>query len=106
MWEYDVAQKKSSPEISTAVSGSLWDDYVEPKPVVQELLCADHGRICKKGICKTYAKQLKEQERAKKMAESPGGERGKGRGKGRGERFSLLLIIQLELTLFHRWPRK
>jgi hypothetical protein len=82
-WEFADNQQAKIPELPAAVSGSLWDDYEEEKPVVEELLCADHGRICKKGICKTYAKQLKEVERAKKMAENPKGDRGRGRGRGR-----------------------
>jgi hypothetical protein len=94
-WECADNQQVKIPEIP-AVSGSLWDDYEEEKPApVQGLLCTDHGRICKKGICKTYAKQLrdierakKDAERAKKMAENPKGDRGRGKGLsgGRGGR--------------------
>lgn len=83
-WEYADASDTKEPESVTEQSGSLWDDYEEEKPVVERLLCTDHGRICKKGICKTYARQLREKEKEKKMAENPGGGRGRGRGNGRG----------------------
>lgn len=85
-WEYPETPQTNEPE--TYVSESLWRDYEEEKPVVQELLCTDHGKICKRGICKTYGKQLREAEKAKKMAErsSASGSRGKGRGKGRGSK--------------------
>jgi hypothetical protein len=88
-WECADNQQLKIPEPPAAVSESLWDDYEESNLVVQEdLFCTDHGRICKKGICKTYAKQLREAEKAKKMAENLKGDRGrgKGRGKGRGGR--------------------
>lgn len=89
-WETADNQLVKIPELPTAVSESLWDDYEEQKPVTQELLCTDHGRICKKGICKTYAKQLRDIERAKKMADKAKGDgaRGRGRGRGRGGRGS------------------
>jgi hypothetical protein len=58
----------------------VFPDDEEEKPVVQELLCTDHGISCKKSLCKTYAKQLREAERAKRMAENS--ERSRGRGKG------------------------
>lgn len=65
-WEYtDNSHKNGSGDY---VSESLWNDYEEETPVVEEL-CIDHGRICKRGICKTYAKQLKAAEKAKKEAE-------------------------------------
>jgi hypothetical protein len=83
-WETADNQLVKIPELPTAVSESLWDDYEEQKPVTQELLCTDHGRICKKGICKTYAKQLRDIERAKKMADKAKGDGGRGRGRGRG----------------------
>lgn len=83
-WEYSDSSQVKDPELSADGPESLWDDYEEAKPEVQELLCTDHGRICKKGICKTYSRQLREVEKAKKMAENRGGSRGKGRGKGRG----------------------
>lgn len=80
-WEYADSHRVKTPDTPAPASGSLWDDYEEEKPVVQELLCADHGKICKKGICQTYAKQLRDTERAKKMAENSKGDRGKGKGK-------------------------
>ena len=94
-WEYANTQQVEIPEIPDAVPGSLWDDYEKGEPEPVQGLCADHGRICKKGICKTYAKQLrdierakKDAERAKKMAENPKGDRGRGKGRsgGRGGR--------------------
>jgi len=51
-------------------SESLWEDYDKEKGVEEEdRLCTEHGRICKKGICKTYSKLLWEAEKAKKVAE-------------------------------------
>ncbi|KAF7977947.1 hypothetical protein HWV62_11802 [Athelia sp. TMB] len=91
-WEYEAAAAiPAIPVSSTSTTSnnmdSLWDDYdPEPKSAEKdELLCMDHGKICKKGICKTYHRQLKEAERAKKEAEWAAKEAEKGKGKGRGK---------------------
>jgi len=98
-WDYAESESQAKePGSSDDASESLWDDYEEPKPVVEELLCTDHGRICKRGICKTYAKQLREVEKAKKMKENPGGSRGKGRGKGRSGSKSFDRSLWLKTT--------
>jgi hypothetical protein len=86
-WELKNLSVETS-ESPVVASESLWDDYGEQKPVVPEELCKDHGRICKKGICKTYAKQLRDAAKAKKVAESPQKDLGKGRVRGRGGRAS------------------
>ncbi|KZP28423.1 hypothetical protein FIBSPDRAFT_258477 [Athelia psychrophila] len=88
-WELEGAQsvKGATPTMQPAVSDTnLWDDWKEPQPAA-EMLCTDHGKICKKGICKTYYKQLKDIERAKKDAEREENEaKKKGKGKGKGKR--------------------
>lgn len=47
----------------------LWADYGQPTaPEPQPegtIICSAHGKICKKGICKEYARQLREIERKK-----------------------------------------
>ncbi|KAJ6592657.1 hypothetical protein B0H19DRAFT_1088268 [Mycena capillaripes] len=50
---------------------SLWgeDDDVEKKKQADAILCPVHGIICKKGICKEYARILREKEREKERAE-------------------------------------
>lgn len=64
----------------------LNDDKEQEKPIV----CNAHGIICKKGICREYAKQVRDAERAQKDASSnnkkvKGRGRGKGYGRGGGE---------------------
>ncbi|KAI0311920.1 hypothetical protein OF83DRAFT_708065 [Amylostereum chailletii] len=40
---------------------NLWSDYSEDDPVrPAKILCRVHGVVCKKGICREYARQLKE----------------------------------------------
>ncbi|KAI0311919.1 hypothetical protein OF83DRAFT_1148721 [Amylostereum chailletii] len=42
----------------------LWQGWQDPKPekiLPGKVLCHEHGIVCKKGICKWYAKQLKEE---------------------------------------------
>ncbi|KAJ7467485.1 hypothetical protein FB451DRAFT_1258686 [Mycena latifolia] len=57
---------------------SLWgeEDDVEKKQA-DAILCTVHGIICKKGICKEYARLLREKERAEKDAAARGGGRNK-----------------------------
>lgn len=55
----------------------LNDDKQQEKPII----CNAHGIICKKGICREYAKQVRDAERAQKDATS---NNKKGRGRGRG----------------------
>lgn len=74
--------------------GATWDDAPadaetqwrelnnnneQEKPIV----CNAHGIICKKGICREYAKQVRDAERAQKDATS-NNKKGKGKGRGRG----------------------
>lgn len=87
-WEQDVtADTVSVGPVAVEESESLWNDYEEEQKTSKEdkLLCSDHGRVCKKGICQTYSRQLAAQKRAEQMANNPRGRgRGGGRGKGRG----------------------
>ncbi|KAJ6626719.1 hypothetical protein B0H10DRAFT_507913 [Mycena sp. CBHHK59/15] len=65
---------------------SLWgeDDGVEKKKKADAILCTVHGIICKKGICKEYARLLREKERAVREAAAPKG-RANGGGGGQGK---------------------
>lgn len=90
-WEVEAVQsvKGTTPPAQPSVSETnLWDNWDAPQPVEPEMLCTDHGKICKKGICKTYHKQLKDAERAKKQIiwdqeEAERAKKGKGKGKGK-----------------------
>lgn len=85
-WEV-TADAVRVQNVTVEESESLWNDYEEEvKPSkANQLLCTAHGVVCKKGICRTFAKQLAAQKRAEEMAKNPGGRgRGRGRGKGRG----------------------
>jgi hypothetical protein len=55
------------------------DDKEQEKPII----CNAHGIICKKGICREYAKQVRDAERAQKDATS-NNKKAKGRGRGKG----------------------
>ena len=86
-WGQDVTAGAIRTEaVAEEESGSLWDDYEEeqnpPKSKDNILLCTDHGRICKKGICGTYSKQLAMQKRAENAAKASRGKGKKGRGRG------------------------
>lgn len=71
-----------------AIVDSLWDTPDDDKEKqVTEPICEVHQRVCKKGICRAYAHQLKKIEAAKR-GEGQSDERGrkmnKGKGRGRG----------------------
>ncbi|KAJ6579949.1 hypothetical protein DFH09DRAFT_1076855 [Mycena vulgaris] len=78
LWGYK-AQKEEVVE-------SLWgdDDDAEKKKKADAILCTVHGIICKKGICKEYARMLREKERAERDAASRGGGGGGGWNKANG----------------------
>ncbi|KAJ7469325.1 hypothetical protein B0H11DRAFT_2043963 [Mycena galericulata] len=71
---------------------SLWgdeDDSEQRKQKAAEILCTVHGIICKKGICKEYARMLREKERADREKEREATRGGKGKtnnGGGNGGR--------------------
>lgn len=85
----------------TVVEDSLWGDPLEDinkklKKEKKAPLCDNHGRVCSKGICKIYEKQLreireeekKEEKKKKELKESQtwrGGNGGQRNGRG-GER--------------------
>jgi hypothetical protein len=52
----------------TEVVENLWGDEDDVVKKQAEILCTVHGIICKKGICKEYAKILREKERAEREA--------------------------------------
>ncbi|KAJ7152826.1 hypothetical protein C8R46DRAFT_1120376 [Mycena filopes] len=64
---------------------SLWgedDDNLEKERKKQEdILCTVHGIICKKGICKEYARMLREAEREKAAKERGGKNSNNGGGR-------------------------
>ncbi|KAJ8586439.1 hypothetical protein M405DRAFT_843857 [Rhizopogon salebrosus TDB-379] len=65
-----------------------WTELQAPK-TEQPIICNAHGIICKKGICREYAKQLREAERAKNepaLTPKKGRARGRGGAFGRGGR--------------------
>ncbi|KAL4260373.1 hypothetical protein AB1N83_009377 [Pleurotus pulmonarius] len=80
---------ESYPE--TQITESLWgeDDIGEKKAAEPAILCTTHGLICKKGICRDYARQLREYNKAQGVANGnrPNDSGGKKRGgKGGGWR--------------------
>jgi len=78
------------------VEDSLWGDPLEERnknknksknKKEEELLCDYHGKVCSRGICKVYEKQLREQKKLKEAKESQNWRGGKGGpNNGRGER--------------------
>jgi len=57
------------------VEDSLWGDPMEdknkPKKDGGELLCEYHGKVCSRGICKVYEKQLREQQKKSREEQGP-----------------------------------
>jgi hypothetical protein len=84
---------------------SLWgeDDDVERKKQADVILCTVHGIICKKGICKEYARLLREKERADREAEKAE-KAPKGRNSGGGGELSLC-VRGCRLIIFLRRRR-
>ena len=52
---------------------NLWADYGTKQQVPEaspdEIVCSQHGKLCRKGICAVYKKQKREAERRKQEAE-------------------------------------
>ena len=91
---------------SIVVEDSLWGDPLEErnkskdkdkdkkKKADEVLLCTYHGKVCSRGICKVYEKQLREQKEQQKQRElkepkesqswRPDNGRGGGAGRGTG----------------------
>lgn len=89
---------------SIVVEDSLWGDPLEErnkskdkdkdkkKKAIEVLLCTYHGKVCSRGICKVYEKQLREQKEQQKQRElkelketqSRRPDNGRGRGGIRG----------------------
>ncbi|KAJ7142213.1 hypothetical protein C8R44DRAFT_657986 [Mycena epipterygia] len=71
---------------------SLWgddDDAEKKRKAADAVLCKVHGIICKKGICKEYARMLREKERAERdaaAAEARGGGGGWKKGNNGGRK--------------------
>ena len=86
-WEQDVPADAVPTETNAiGASESLWDNYEEEqKPSKDVIRCEDHGRVCKKGICQTYSRQLAVQRRKEQMANNPIRGKGSGRGAGKGK---------------------
>ena len=76
------------------VEDSLWGDPLEErnknknkkKNDVEDLLCDYHGKVCSRGICKVYEKQLREQQKKSKDSKESQDRRGDGPNRGRGGR--------------------
>ncbi|KAF9650344.1 hypothetical protein BDM02DRAFT_1459447 [Thelephora ganbajun] len=83
----------------TVVEDSLWGDPLEEmnkrqkkKDEEEVLLCNFHGKVCSRGICKVYEKQLREQRKKLKETQEPqnwrngtnGPDSGRGGRGGRG----------------------
>jgi len=84
-----------TPNSAVVVKDSLWGDPLEERnkknksknEKEEELLCNYHGKVCSRGICKVYEKQLREQRKSKEAKESQNWRGGKGGpNNGRGER--------------------
>lgn len=78
------------------VEDSLWGDPLEDRKKKNKskngkdeevLLCTYHGKVCSRGICKVYEKQLREQKKLKESQEPRDWRSGTGgRNNGRGGR--------------------
>lgn len=75
----DGATWDDTPADAEAQWRELNDDKEKEKPII----CNAHGIICKKGICREYAKQVRDAERAQKDTSS-NNKKAKGRGRGKG----------------------
>jgi len=76
------------------VEDSLWGDPLEERNKnknkskdnkEEDLLCDYHGKVCSRGICKVYEKQLREQRKLREAKESQnwrGGNGGPNNGRG------------------------
>ena len=75
------------------VEDSLWGDPLEERnkknkskdKKEEDLLCDYHGKVCSRGICKVYEKQLREQRKLREAKESQnwrGGNGGPNNGRG------------------------
>lgn len=55
------------------VTENLWADYgqetVQAAADPDEIICTEHGKLCKRGICSQYKKQKRDHERRKQEAE-------------------------------------
>lgn len=81
----DAGNAIRSAETGAPITGSLWDDYVDDDEddddpqdnqldlvkaaLKQPGLCREHNRVCKRGICKWYAAQLREEEKERRKME-------------------------------------
>lgn len=63
--QYAYDQEQISAPDEEEVEENLWADYGATEEQPKEPLCRAHGIICRKGICREYAKQLRELERKK-----------------------------------------
>ncbi|KAJ7119354.1 hypothetical protein C8R43DRAFT_86222 [Mycena crocata] len=71
LWDYGGGFKAQKEEVVESLWGAEDEDdsaRMNKKPA-DSLLCSVHGIICKKGICKEYAKMLRDKERAERDAE-------------------------------------
>ena len=68
--KFDYNQSQYGDDFDKEPTENLWADYPAetpaPAPVV---LCKVHGKLCKKGICREYKRQLREAERMKEAEE-------------------------------------
>lgn len=85
---------ESYPE--SRVTESLWgdDDIGEKKAAEPAILCKTHGLICKKGICRDYARQLREYNKAQGIVS--GTHSNDGDGKKRGGRGEPRLVLHCD----------
>ncbi|KAG1788324.1 uncharacterized protein HD556DRAFT_863198 [Suillus plorans] len=83
----------ASTDVWPTADGATWDDAPadaeaqwmelnDNKEQEKPIICNAHGIICRKGICREYAKQVRDAERAQKDTGS-NNKKGKGRGRGR-----------------------
>lgn len=66
------AQDDQPADAAKEPEEDLWSNWERPaeKPKEAEsIICRVHGKVCPKGICREYKRQLKEQERKKQEEE-------------------------------------
>jgi hypothetical protein len=68
--EFDYNQAAYGAPEDEEPQENLWADYavpVQPVMLEPEIMCKVHGKLCSKGICKEYKRQLREIERQKEI---------------------------------------
>lgn len=98
--QFDYNQEAyGAPDDSEPVE-NLWADYTpeKEKPPAPETMCPEHGKLCKKGICGVYKKQMRALERQREadareeaIAAKKANKKGKKKQEGEGSKWFLIV---------------